>query len=100
MQVLLNPRLTNTAYGAISIAYSNMQIVGGMFVNNSNSIAGALDINSDSSVLIDSCSFQQNQATSAGAIRVWILFRLRQWQVVIAGNATFHRYQLASHETK
>ena len=70
MQALINSRLVNTGSGAIFISDSNMQVLGGVFSSNFGTVAGALLVQGQSSVLIDSTSMANNTATAGGALVV------------------------------
>ena len=70
MQALINSRLVNTGSGAIYMSDSNMQVLGGIFSSNFGTVAGALVVQGQSSVLIDSTSIANNTATAGGALVV------------------------------
>ena len=86
LQALINTKMIDTQSGSITISDSNMQIVGGLFANNSNSAVGAVLVDKDSSVLIDSTVFQGNAATSGGALNVSASFS----KVCIASHCFHH----------
>ena len=70
VQAIVNSRLINTGSGAVQIADSKMQVVGSTFDSNFGTMAGALSIQGQSSVLIDSTSISNNTATAGGALVV------------------------------
>lgn len=70
LQAIVNSRLVNAGSGALMIADSNMQVLGSTFDSNSGTVAGALIIQGQSSVLIDSTSISNNTATAGGALVV------------------------------